>query len=99
MHSLIAFEDQMAAFTPGGGGDMRTRVIIATNIAESSVTLPGEDGEAEDVRVDQTLLVWGAGAFFVMLGSRVCLYLGLIRPAFPRCSPDVHAVIDFGEEV
>lgn len=47
MHSLIAFEDQMAAFTPGGGGDTRTRVIIATNIAESSVTLPGESGEGE----------------------------------------------------
>ena len=91
MHSLIAFEDQMAAFTPGGGGDTRTRVIIATNIAESSVTLPGEDGEGEDAR--------GAGAFFVMLGSSVCKCVGLIRPAFPRCSPDVHAVIDFGEVV
>ena len=39
MHSLISFEDQMAAFAPGGG-DTRTRVVIATNIAESSVTLP-----------------------------------------------------------
>ena len=41
MHSLISFEDQLAAFAPGGeGGDLRTRVVIATNIAESSVTLP-----------------------------------------------------------
>jgi HrpA-like RNA helicase len=39
MHSLLSFEDQMAAFHPGAG-DTRTRVVIATNIAESSVTLP-----------------------------------------------------------
>ena len=40
MHSLISFEDQMAAFAKADGSDMRTRVVIATNIAESSVTLP-----------------------------------------------------------
>lgn len=39
MHSLLSFEDQMAAFDTSGG-DKRTRVVIATNIAESSVTLP-----------------------------------------------------------
>lgn len=39
MHSLISFEDQMAAFDTSGT-DKRTRIVIATNIAESSVTLP-----------------------------------------------------------
>ena len=41
MHSLISFEDQMAAFAPASQtGDARTRVVVATNIAESSITLP-----------------------------------------------------------
>jgi hypothetical protein len=35
MHSLIAFEDQMAAFR-SAEADARTKVIIATNMAESS---------------------------------------------------------------
>lgn len=41
MHSLIAFDDQMAAFDKENiKVDRRTRVVIATNIAESSITLP-----------------------------------------------------------
>ena len=39
MHSLISFEDQMAAFDTTSG-DKRTRIVVATNIAESSVTIP-----------------------------------------------------------
>jgi HrpA-like RNA helicase len=39
MHSLISFEDQMEAFN-SSSTDRRTRIVIATNIAESSVTLP-----------------------------------------------------------
>lgn len=38
MHSLLSQEDQLAAF---GTGDPRTRVVVATNIAESSLTIPG----------------------------------------------------------
>ena len=38
MHSLINFDDQLAAFEKGGA---QTRICIATNIAESSVTIPG----------------------------------------------------------
>jgi HrpA-like RNA helicase len=40
MHSLISFEDQMAAFE-SAALDPRTKVIIATNMAESSITIPG----------------------------------------------------------
>jgi HrpA-like RNA helicase len=39
MHSLISFDDQMAAFD-SDSVDRRTRIVIATNIAESSITLP-----------------------------------------------------------
>lgn len=38
LHSLIEKEDQMLAFTPLM--PEVTRVVLATNIAESSITLP-----------------------------------------------------------
>jgi len=41
IHSDVPFEEQMAAFEPPGEGEVK--VIIATNAAESSVTLPDVD--------------------------------------------------------
>ncbi len=39
LHGELSLVDQQAALTPGEGG--ARRVILATNVAESSVTLPG----------------------------------------------------------
>ena len=41
IHSDIPFEEQMSAFDPPGEGEVK--VVIATNAAESSVTLPDVD--------------------------------------------------------
>ena len=41
IHSDVPFEEQMAAFDPPQDGEMK--VIIATNAAESSLTLPDVD--------------------------------------------------------
>ena len=41
IHSDVPFEEQMAAFEPPGEGEVK--VIIATNAAESSLTLPDVD--------------------------------------------------------
>eukprot|EP00978_Attheya_sp_CCMP212_P005350 scaffold11962_cov59-Attheya_sp.AAC.4 len=41
IHSDIPFEEQMAAFQPPGPGEVK--VVIATNSAESSITLPDVD--------------------------------------------------------
>ena len=41
IHSDVPFEEQMAAFEPPGEGEVK--VVIATNAAESSVTLPDVD--------------------------------------------------------
>lgn len=57
MHSLIAMDDQMAAFEVGGA---QTRIIVATNIAESSITIPGVSavidlGRAKQIEYDAKL--------------------------------------------
>ncbi len=41
IHSDVPFEDQMGAFVPPGADEVK--IIIATNAAESSVTLPAVD--------------------------------------------------------
>ena len=41
IHSDVPFEEQMAAFEPPKEGEVK--VIIATNAAESSLTLPDVD--------------------------------------------------------
>ena len=41
IHSDVPFEEQMVAFEPAGEGEVK--VVIATNAAESSVTLPDVD--------------------------------------------------------
>ena len=41
IHSDVPFEEQMAAFEPAKAGEVK--VIIATNAAESSLTLPDVD--------------------------------------------------------
>lgn len=41
IHGDVPFEDQMSAFEPPGPGEVK--VVIATNAAESSVTLPDVD--------------------------------------------------------
>ena len=41
IHSDVPFEEQMAAFEPPGEGEVK--VVIATNAAESSLTLPDVD--------------------------------------------------------
>ena len=41
IHGDIPFEEQLQAFQPAGEGEIK--VVIATNAAESSVTLPDVD--------------------------------------------------------
>lgn len=62
---------QMAAFNTSSG-DMRTRVVIATNVAESSVTLP-------DVHTVSFMPLYACGDYvptnIIWHGSKCCLVI------------------------
>ncbi|GMV29830.1 MAG: ATP-dependent helicase HrpB [Rhodanobacteraceae bacterium] len=55
LHGELSLQEQRAALTPAGAGTRR--IVLATNVAESSVTLPGiraviDTGQAREPRFD-----------------------------------------------
>jgi len=98
MHSLIAFDSQLDAFD-SQATDSRTRVVIATNIAESSITIPGvstviDTGRAKTVeyvpRLGTSLLraTWTSQASAIQRQGRaglVALFLKQAKNFYCAC--------------
>ncbi|CAM9299772.1 unnamed protein product [Chrysoparadoxa australica] len=85
IHGDIPFEEQMEAFNPAGPGEVK--VVIATNAAESSVTLPDVDtviclGAAKQIQYNdmthrtQLACVWISRANAIQRAGRT----GRVRP-------------------